>query len=454
MRIRLPQAVQKIINTLTDAGFEAFVVGGCVRDTLLGRLPEDWDITTSAPPLQVKRLFDRTVDTGLKHGTVTVLLEGTGYEVTTYRIDGEYSDARHPREVTFTSDLREDLRRRDFTINAMAYNEQRGLVDAFEGRDDLEKGRIRCVGDPVERFSEDALRMLRAVRFAAQLDFEIEERTAEAIRQLAPTIAKVSAERIQAELVKLLLSPHPQKLRIAWQLGLTGVFLPEFDRMMEQSQNTPHHCCSVGEHTLRSVAYARSDRILRLTMLLHDVAKPLCVHTDGEGRDHFHGHPEAGAELAGQILRRLRFDNETTRLVCALIRWHDDRPEPSMRNIRRALNRIGPEVYPLLLEVKEADIMAQSEYRRQEKREKLMDYRLLYKRILEEKQCVTRAGLAVNGADLIRELDLDQGKAVGQLLDALLEQVIDHPEDNSRERLLELARDLRTDSVHEKKTKE
>ena len=248
-RIELPKHVNHIIHRLQEHGFDAYAVGGCVRDTLLGRVPQDWDITTSATPERVKQLFSHTIDTGIEHGTVTVMLEHVGYEVTTYRIDGEYEDGRHPKEVTFTDNLKEDLRRRDFTINAMAYNDERGLVDVFDGVGDLEHHVIRCVGDARERFTEDALRMLRAVRFAAQLDFSIEEETKEAVRLLAPTIAKVSAERIQMELVKLLCSGKPALLETAYDLGLTAVFLPEFDRMMQTPQHNKHHCYSVGQHT-------------------------------------------------------------------------------------------------------------------------------------------------------------------------------------------------------------
>ena len=232
-KILLPTDVEKIIATMEDAGYEAFAVGGCIRDSILGREPNDWDITTSATPEQVKALFRRTIDTGIQHGTVTVMMHHIGYEVTTYRIDGEYEDSRHPKEVTFTADLLEDLKRRDFTINAMAYNYGAGLVDAFGGLQDLEKGIIRCVGDPMERFSEDALRMMRAVRFSAQLGYAIDPATKDAIRLLAPTLQKVSAERIQVELTKLVTSPHPEYLEIAYETGITKQVLPEFDLCMQ-----------------------------------------------------------------------------------------------------------------------------------------------------------------------------------------------------------------------------
>ena len=244
MHISIPKHASDIIKTLSAHGYEAYVVGGCVRDSILGKEPADWDITTSALPEQVKALFPRTIDTGLKHGTVTIMMDKVGYEVTTYRIDGTYEDHRRPNEVTFTSDLKEDLMRRDFTINAMAYNEEQGLVDLFGGIQDLTDRIIRCVGNPAERFDEDALRMLRAVRFAGQLNFKIEENTKAAIEAQHTFLKDVSAERIQTELMKLLVSGHPEMIRAAYETGLTSVFLPEFDRMMETPQNNPHHIYS------------------------------------------------------------------------------------------------------------------------------------------------------------------------------------------------------------------
>ena len=284
MKINLPGKVLMIINNLQFHGYEAYAVGGCVRDSILARRPEDWDITTSARPEEIKKLFRRTVDTGIEHGTVTVLLGKDSYEVTTYRIDGAYEDGRHPKEVHFTTSLEEDLRRRDFTINAMAYHDEVRLVDIFGGMQDLNRHLIRCVGDPKERFSEDALRILRAVRFSAQLNFPVEPETAEAARELAPSLEKISAERIQAELVKLLVSPHPERIRDAFELGITKVILPEWDAMEGVAQNTPHHRYDVAEHTLRALKNVKRDRILRLTMLFHDMGKPAVKTTDAKGR--------------------------------------------------------------------------------------------------------------------------------------------------------------------------
>lgn len=429
-----------ILDELASHGYEAYAVGGCVRDSLSGRKPKDWDITTSALPLQVKALFKRTIDTGLQHGTVTVMLGREGYEVTTYRIDGEYTDGRHPREVIFTPSLLEDLKRRDFTINAMAYNEQKGLADAFDGAGDLKKGIIRCVGNPKDRFEEDALRMLRAVRFAAQLGFRIESQTQNAVKELAGNLKKISAERIQAELVKLAVSPHPERMRDVYELGISAVILPEFDDMMATEQNHPHHCYNAGEHTIRAMQNIEPDKILRLAMLFHDIAKPLCRTTDADGTDHFHGHPEKSAQMAAKIFRRLKFDRNTMDAVCALVRWHDDNPPLSEKSIRRAVRNAGPDQYPALFAVKRADILAQSGYQRREKLDYVDEYERLYYKILEKGDCLSLKQLAVTGRDIM-ELGVKQGKEIGEILNRLLDFVLEEPEKNERMCLLQKARE-------------
>lgn len=439
VQIILPEKVKYIIGVLTEHGHEAYAVGGCVRDSILRRTPQDWDITTSAKPGEVKQLFSHTVDTGIEHGTVTVMLGREGFEVTTYRIDGEYEDARHPKEVLFTSNLLEDLKRRDFTINAMAYNEKDGLVDAFDGVGDLKRGIVRCVGCASERFSEDALRMLRAIRFAAQLGFRIEKETRAAAAALSENIAKVSAERIQVELVKLLVSRHPEQIVTAYEMGLTRVFLPEFDRMMGTSQRNLHHCYTVGMHTVEALKHTAPDTVLRLTMLLHDIAKPSCRTTDEEGIHHFYGHQESGSVLARRILKRLKFDNDTTDRVCGLIRWHDDNPPVTPRAVRRAVSRIGIEQYPALFAVKRADIFAQSCYRREEKLAYVDAYEKQYQEIIDRGEALTRKQLAVSGADLIA-VGMRPGKEIGVMLAQLLEMVLEEPEKNTKEQLLAAVR--------------
>ena len=438
MHFEIPHKVECIINTLEVAGFEAYAVGGCVRDVLLGRTPNDWDITTSAKPEQVKELFRRTVDTGIAHGTVTVMLEQEGFEVTTYRVDGEYEDGRHPKEVTFTASLEEDLKRRDFTINAMAYNPKKGLADFFRGQEDLEKKVIRCVGNPLERFTEDALRIMRAVRFSAQLGFSLEEKTRAALSVLAPNLKHVSAERIQVELVKLLVSPHPDYLRIAYEAGVTKEFLPEFDCCMETPQNTPHHCYNVGEHILNSLLYVREDKVLRLTMLLHDIAKPVVRKTDENGRDHFKTHAIVGEKMAKSILRRLKFDNDTIAKVCRLIRWHDLRPTPASVDVRKAVNMIGEDLFPMWMEVQYADNKAKSNYRGEEKAARQAGVRKTFEDIMEKGECVSMKGLAVTGNDLIAA-GMKPGKELGNVLHKLLDAVLEDPGLNEKEKLLALA---------------
>ncbi len=437
--IDAPISVMKIIETLEQAGFEAYAVGGCVRDSLLGRNPSDWDITTSARPEQVKALFSHTIDTGIRHGTVTVMLEHVGYEVTTYRIDGEYEDSRHPKEVIFTPLLTEDLKRRDFTINAMAWNPRAGIIDEFGGMKDLDEGIIRCVGSPEERFSEDALRMMRAVRFSAQLGYEIEPATKAAIRKLAPNLTHVSAERIQVELVKLVESMHPDYLRVAYETGITRVVLPEFDLCMETEQHNPHHCYTVGEHMLHSMLAVSSNRYLRLAMLLHDIAKPEKKKTDEQGIDHFHGHQEASEEMAKVILRRLKFDNETIRIVSRLIGFHDYRFPAERRSVRRAVWKVGEDLFPMLLQVKEADTVAQSLYEREEKLEWIAKVEKLYREILKDRECLSLKDLAVTGRDLIRA-GCAPGPELGRILNEMLQDVLEHPEHNNKEYLLQSIR--------------
>lgn len=440
IRISIPEKAKRVVETIQEAGFEAYVVGGCVRDSILGRVPQDWDITTSAEPREVKALFRRTIDTGIQHGTVTVMMDKEGFEVTTYRIDGKYEDGRHPKEVSFTPNLEEDLKRRDFTINAMAYNDTEGLVDLFGGLQDIEDRKIRCVGEPTERFGEDALRILRAVRFSAQLGYGIEERTLGGIRQLAPTLSKISAERIRTELVKLLTSDHPDYLRIAYESGITRVIFPEFDCCMETAQNHPHHCYSVGEHTLVSLTHVPARKDLRLAMLLHDIGKPKTLKVDDRGITHFYGHPAVSCEMTKDILKRLKFDNDTIHRVSCLVLYHDrgNQEKPTMKLVRRMMNLIGEDVFPDWLEVWRGDVCAQSDYLREEKLTTLEKWRQFYREILEQHQCTSLKTLAVNGKDLIA-MGMKPGKELGEVLSALLDQVLEDPARNDREYLLEQA---------------
>lgn len=435
IKIEMPREVREIIEALEGAGFEAFAVGGCVRDAVLGRTPADWDITTSAMPEEVKALFPRTIDTGIQHGTVTVMKNHVGYEVTTYRIDGEYEDARHPKEVSFTSNLIEDLKRRDFTINAMAYNDSVGLVDEFDGIGDLKNKIIRCVGEPKDRFGEDALRMLRAVRFSAQLGFAVEERTKAAISELAENLQKISAERIQVELVKLLVSDHPDYLRAAYETGITAVILPEFDACMNCEQNHPFHIYNVGEHTLQSLLHVEKDKVLRLTMLFHDFGKPLTHSKNEEGISKFYGHPAVSAELARDIMRRLKFDNDTTDKVKKLVAEHDRFIKNEPNRVRRAVSKIGKELFPYFLKVRRADILAQSPENQKERLEELEKLQKIYEDILAKEQAVSVKELAVDGKDLL-SIGVEQGRQIGEILNNLLDVVLEEPEKNTKEILL------------------
>lgn len=439
----IPSKAAEIIQELAAHGFEAYAVGGCVRDSILGRKPEDWDITTSARPEQVKAIFPRTVDTGIEHGTVTVLMDREHFEVTTYRVDGEYEDHRHPKEVTFTASLEEDLKRRDFTINAMAYNPETGLVDIFNGIEDLKNQVIRCVGDPGERFDEDALRILRAIRFSAQLGFQIDAATQRAMSERAKDLKEVSAERIRVELVKLLVSGHPEYIREACRLGITRVILPEYDRIVGVVQHTPNHIYDVEEHTLLALKNIEADPVLRLTMLFHDLGKPIVKKTDGD-RDIFYKHPEVSAEICRKILRRLKFDNHTLEKVYRLVKWHGLKYLPNDISVRRALNRVGSDIFEDFIKVQRADISAKNPAVVPKKMKQLAEKEAIYRNIIRRGDCFAVRMLAVNGRDLLGA-GIPQGPMLGAVLERLVERVLDEPELNDRERLLALAVEVKDD---------
>lgn len=439
MKIQMPEAANYIIQTLMAHGYEAYIVGGCVRDSVLGRTPQDWDITTSATPEQTKALFRRTIDTGIEHGTVTIMMDHVGYEVTTYRVDGKYEDHRRPKEVTFTASLLEDLKRRDFTINAMAYNEQEGLVDIFGGAEDLRRGIIRCVGVPQERFDEDALRILRAVRFAAQLDFEIEAKTRQAIREKAEFLRDISAERIQVELTKLITSDHPERIIDAYELGITAIVLPEFDTMMETPQHTVYHKYDVGRHTVAVMQNIDATPVLRWAALLHDSAKPECRTTDEQGVDHFYGHPKAGKAIARRVLRRMKLDNDTIQRVERLVEWHDFGLDGTVtkKTLRRALNRMGPDLFDDYAKLRRADMLGQSDYMQEKKQQDYQHLLEMYREIREAQECLLIRDLKLDGKDLIA-MGVQPGPDMGKILNGLLQQVLEEPQLNTKEKLKEL----------------
>ena len=440
MIINMPQDARFIIEQLNNAGYEAYIVGGCVRDSILGRCPNDWDITTSAKPLEVKKLFKRTVDTGIKHGTVSVLIKNRAYEVTTFRIDGEYTDHRRPDAVSFTSELSEDLLRRDFTINAMAYNDEKGVVDLYGGLEDLDKGVIRCVGNPDERFDEDALRIMRAVRFAAQLGFEIDPSTRAAAAKHAEELREVSAERIEVELTKLLLSDHPERLIDMYEMGITAVVLPEFDRMIETKQNTPYHKYDVGRHTIEVIKNVKPTKVMRYAALLHDVGKPNKKTTDEKGIDHFKGHALKSEDMAGKILKRLRMDNNTIRDVKVIVRWHDfgiGGQVINKKSVRRMLSKMGPEYFDDYVDIKKADMMGQSDYRLNERKAVLDEIIRCHDEIISDGNALSIKELAINGKDL-QEMGIEAGPRMGEILHSLMEKVLEEPELNTKEALKEL----------------
>ncbi|MCR5590907.1 MAG: HD domain-containing protein [Lachnospiraceae bacterium] len=445
MHIEVPPKVATIINKLQDNGYEAYAVGGCVRDSYLGITPNDWDITTNALPAQVKALFRRTVDIGIEHGTVKVMMGDDGFEITTYRIDGEYEDRRHPKNVTFTADLAEDLKRRDFTINAMAYSEKTGLVDLFGGTEDLKAGLIRAVGDPEERFSEDALRILRALRFSARFGYDIEEKTKAAIIRMAPNLSEISAERIRDELEKLICSDNPDRLRWAYIFKVTSVIFPEWDVMMECMQTTPHHFTNVGDHTILVLEYivknyaglpAKDDRQLRLAALLHDIAKPDKKITGDDNINHFTGHPEMSEEMSENVLRRLKYDNDTINAVKHLVRYHDDTPRLTYPAVRRFMIKAGVPNMENLIRLKYADLYAHTGYKLEEKLDKIRKLEEMYRKIIEDGDCLSVKDLAVNGHDLM-DMGIPNGPAIGEALAKLLDKVLDNPSMNEKDRLLQ-----------------
>lgn len=417
--IKLPENVCRIIDILNKAGFEAYAVGGCVRDTLLGVVPLDWDITTSAKPEQVKSLFRRTIDTGIQHGTVTVMFGKEGYEVTTYRIDGEYEDGRHPKEVTFTNNLVEDLKRRDFTINAMAYDGTE-IVDEFDGLKDLENGIIRAVGNAEERFTEDALRILRALRFAAKLNYEIEESTIKAIIKLRENLRQISAERIRVELTKLLMSDHPEKLEDVYKYGVTAIVLPQFDAYSEEERLDVIESLKKAVSTETGIQDNKSEEYLRFAILLKS----------------------AGAENARKVLRDLKFDNETVRCVATLVENADQMPELTDADIRRSIVRVGTDLVPILIRLWQ--IMACG-CRNNIEGGDVDKYEQLVTDILNRGDCISMKNLAVCGRDLIDELKMKPGKELGEVLNVLFEKVLDEPKLNNREQLLRIAAETTVD---------
>lgn len=415
MRIEIPPQVEWILNELRGHGYEAFAVGGCVRDTLLLRIPGDWDITTAAKPEEVKKVFGRTIDTGLQHGTVTVMRDHVGYEITTYRIDGEYEDGRHPKEVAFTADLKEDLQRRDFTINAMAYSHETGIVDIFGGMEDLKNRTIRCVGTAVERFTEDALRILRAIRFSAQLDFSIEEETRNALSEIAPNLAHVSKERIQVELTKTLLSGRPEHVRMTEETGMIPYISPSFAKAFMPAERKEEEF-----FRLQRAAQLPKDKAARWAAFL----------------------AEAGEQVLVRILKELKLDNDTISRGRVLVRWYkepfpelsktEEENPPEDRWLRRMMSTMDDDLFDLLL--------CFWEKLRPEEAAAVCLFRERTELIRKRGDCIRMKQLAVGGNDLLAA-GVPKGPELGQVLNRLFYAVLEQPGKNDRERLLSMAKD-------------
>lgn len=436
--MKLPKSAAEVLSGLESAGFEAWCVGGCVRDSLLGREPEDWDVTTNALPEETLSLFgSQALPTGLRHGTVTVKTAGGPVEVTTYRVDGIYRDHRHPESVTFTRSLDEDLARRDFTVNAMAVNLRGEFRDPFGGRQDLEDGELRCVGDPDRRFQEDALRILRGMRFAAVLGFDEDYETDCAIDRNAALLRDIAPERIQVELTKLLCGKYAKEALDNHPLVI-GAFWPEVLPMLHFDQRNIHHCYDVWEHSTVALANTPPVPELRLAAFLHDTGKPASFTLDENGVGHFYGHAKVSVTLADGLLRRLKYPNAFRERVVRLVEWHDRDIPRTDRGLRRALRALGEEELRLLLDLKRADNLAQaSAYRGRQAEIQLAED--ILDRLLEEDACFSLKNLAVNGNDLMA-LGL-QGPAVGQALNRLLDLVIDGSLPNERDALLTALRE-------------
>lgn len=442
MDICLPNHAKLIIDTLQHNGYSCYAVGGCVRDCLMGKQPHDWDFTTSARPDDIERVFAGypTVTVGKRFGTVAVLLDEMPYEITTYRIDGDYIDARHPDGVRFSSSLQKDLARRDFTVNAMAYNDTDGLVDCYDGMTDLHYGVIRCVGDPQQRFCEDALRILRALRFASTLGFSIEADTSSAILSQRRLLTDISRERISGELTRLLCGDKVDFVLRRYR-SVIAVIIPELAGTFDFDQHSKHHNRDVYRHIVASVRNIRPDPLLRTTMLFHDIGKPLAQTVDRNGACHYKSHPQVGAAMTEEILRRLCFPRAFIEEVTTLIRYHDERFSPDPVKIKEFLHLLGQDTMRRLFAVQRADIMAQSMYKREEKLATLDASVAETERIITSGECYSLRTLAVNGSDLLH-MGISSGEQIGRILEELLHKVIGGELPNEKAALLRHVREI------------
>lgn len=442
MKINIPPQVEFIIKELTEKGFEAYLVGGCVRDSILGLVPNDWDVTTSALPDEIKSALDncKLFETGLKHGTITVLKDKVPVEITTYRVDGEYTDNRHPDNVWFTRSLKEDLARRDFTINALAYNHTDGVIDCFGGEEDIYNKQIRCVGEPDLRFKEDGLRILRALRFSSVLGFTIEKNTSKSICKNCGLLDNIACERINSEFAKLLCGKNAECILRNYR-AVFEQFLPELNPMVGFVQHNDYHIYDVWEHTLKSIDAVEADPVLRLTMLLHDIGKPYCYTTDKNGVGHFYGHAEKSAELAKIILTRLKYDGLTIDTVTELIKFHDLPVSTEEKLIMHRLNQLGQNKLRLLLKIKAADTEAQNPIYKG-RLDDLNKIGAVIDNIIAQKLCFSLKDLKVNGTDLV-SLGIPKGPKIGRMLSTLLNAVIDGTCTNQFSDLIDYAQTIK-----------
>lgn len=438
INFKIPKSVQYILDELEKFGYEAYIVGGSVRDSILKRKVHDWDITTSAMPEDVMKVFkDKPIiPTGLKHGTVTVLIDKEPFEITTYRLDGEYSDYRRPDSVSFTRNLIEDLKRRDFTINAMAYNPNVGLIDPFDGLYDIQHRVLRCVGVPEKRFKEDALRILRLWRFSIQLRFSTTQDTEIAAYNLKRNLENISMERIQSEFVKALLGD--KNVFFYQNIWYLESIIPEYADTILFDQNNPYHIYSVGIHSLYAYRYLENsaDLVTRIAALLHDIGKRSCYQTDKDGVKHFKGHAKVSANMANGILKRLKFDNDTREKVVELICYHDATFNVGEKYIKRWLNKIGEEQFRRLLQLRKADIVAQNPKYVLDRLQKIYKIENLLNEILSRKECFSLKDLAINGNDVKTVMMIKEGKEIGYWLNEILNRVINGDLNNNRDDLI------------------
>ena len=436
MRITMPDKAEFIINRLYDNGFECFAVGGCVRDSIIGRDVSDWDFTTNATPDEIERCFSdfTTIDIGKRFGTICVVIDKENFEITTYRTESGYEDSRHPDSINFSKKLTDDLSRRDFTVNALAYNDKVGLIDEYNGLADLNYGIIRAIGNPDERFTEDALRILRALRFSSVLGFAIEQNTAQSILKNKDSLSLVSGERIIKELSKLLCGKDVDLILRRYK-DVLAVIIPEISVMFNFDQNSLHHNKDLWRHTVSAVKNTQNDEILRTTMLLHDLGKPMTVSTDAKGHSHFHNHPKLSAAMATTILKRLHYPSAFISTVVTLIEYHDVRLTPDSPTVKRCMRDIGVENTARLLSIQRADILAQSMYKREEKLSTLDKVVEEFERIKKTNECYCLSMLDINGKDIIH-LGVTIGEQIGNILKILLDEVIDSKLPNDKNSLL------------------